>query len=251
MFVPVERCPICGEVGNHYKSEDGVSVDKCLECETIYQNPRMSDDTLREYYKSGEYQEQSGKASRRWESKRAERLTLTVEQLRINPKSCLDIGCGHGYLLKHLEVGYFARIQGIEFDTELPSIDEVVSSKEEVQDKFDLITCIHVLEHMVDPGKELEWMVSKLNEGGTIMVEVPVKEDLSLPHLHIFSAKALRLMLEKLDLPNVILRTDHACLILIGKRYRNAKKEKVYFSFDSPDFATREEYNLWLSNSYE
>ena len=152
-----------------------------------------------------------------------DRIVALVEQLKIEPKSCLDIGCGRGLLLKHLEVYNFARILGLKYDTETPEIDDVVYSKDEVRGKFDLITCIHM------PNPDIEWMLSKLNEGGTLLLET--KEELELT----------------LDLPVLYLDTG---TILIGNRYANSTSQKVYYSYDSPDFDTKKEYLQWLKQSY-
>lgn len=176
---------------------------------------------------------------------------MLTERLKIKPKRCLDVGCGSGILLKHLEIFNFARVQGLEYNSAISNMDEVVYSKEEVEGKFDLITCIHVLEHMPNPSGEIKWMLSKLNEGGTIILEVPMYESDNLSHLYVFTRDALEMMLNNLNLNFAYLEYNSStCYILIGDRYKNSTSEKVYYSFDSPDFSGPKEYLHWLKNSY-
>ena len=103
---------------------------------------------------------------------------------------------------------------------------------------------------MPDPREEIKWMASKLNEGGTIITEVPLYEEITKPHLYIFTTDALKIMLDSLGLKYLCLDNGVVCSILIGDRYENATSNKVYFSSGSPDFENKDEYALWLLNSY-
>lgn len=241
--ISVPLCPVCQHKGEPQES----NRDKCANCGTVYQNPRMSDKALKEYYSSGKYLEEHP-GNTHWEEKRADRITQTIERLKINPKSCLDVGSGRGILLKHLEVYNFARILGLEYNMEISEIDEVVDNKEQVEGKFDLVTCIHTLEHMPNPREEIEWMVSKLNDGGTLLLEVPLYKDNSKSHLFTFTRKGLELMLG--DWTYAYLEDLHSAIILVGDRYAEATSERVHYSYDSPDFATEKEHAQWQMNSY-
>ena len=243
MTISVPRCPICTQKGKPQEN----NRDKCENCGTIYQNPRLSDTALKEYYRSGKYhQEFPGDLG--WEEKRADRIVQTIERLKINPKSCLDVGSGAGLLLKHLEIYNFARILGLEYNTEVSEIDEVVNSKEQVEGTFDLVTCIHTLEHMPNPSAEIEWMVSKLNDGGTLFLEVPTYEDNSTPHLFTFSREGLEFMLK--DYTFAYLEDVYSSIVLVGDRYADVTAERVHFTADSPDFSTVQEHAQWLSQQY-
>lgn len=248
-MVKVEQCPICGREGELWKEVSGISTDRCLSCGTVYQNPRLSDEAVKEYYRSGKYQEDYPD-NFNWQSARADRVLLLLDRFKIEPKSCLDVGCGNGLLIKHLEIFHFAKVVGLEYDPALSKMEEVVYSKEEVQGSFDLITAIHVLEHMVDPVKEIEWMVSKLNEGGTILLEVPLEVDVNLPHVCNFTKVSLELLLNNLNLTYIYLDNSSSCHILIGDRYVDYKTTKVYYSYESPDFESREDFKEWLDDSY-
>ena len=263
-MVPVKQCPLCGGDGEPFvPSKDLLqlegydkflktySADVCQRCGTIYQNPCLSD--LERYYSSGAYRLEHPKNTKFLEtpeSNRAERLVEVIDRFKINPKSCLDVGCGTGQLLEQLEIYFYAKVLGLEYDPSISGIDNMVYSKDDVVDKYDLITCIHVMEHMAEPVKELEWMLSKLNPGGTILLELPMAMSPTMAHLYVPSKKGLEIMLNNLNLEYVYLPHEIVCNILIGDKYADISVEKVYYTYESPDFDTKTEVHDWLKKSY-
>ena len=261
-MMPVAQCPLCGGAGKHFDPPDSLlalaeydkflkiySGDVCQKCGTIYQNPCMSESALKEYYSSGSYRTEHPR-NPDIEEKRAERITTTVERFQINPKRCLDVGCGSGILLKFLEIYFYAKVLGLEYDPNVSEIEDMVYGKDDVDGKFDLITCIHVMEHMYYPAKELEWMLSKLNPGGTILLEIPTYLCNDMSHLFVPNRKGLEFMLDNLGLEYLYLPSAPACNILIGDGYSKYTAEKVYYTYESPDFDTKKEVLDWLKQSY-
>ena len=94
----------------------------------------------------------------------------------------LDVGCGNGATIRA-----FGRIApgwtkaGTEFDgkyrVEVESIPGTeplhVGPVADVPGIFDVITMIHVLEHIVDPVEALRMVRGKLAPGGLVLIEVP------------------------------------------------------------------------------
>jgi len=254
----MDKCPVCcgdsikwipGKLFDQY-AEQEMYLDwyekyngyQCQQCSTIYQNP-MPD--LTEYYASGDYRKE-WPSDKMLDAKRADRILSLVEHFKIEPKSCLDIGCGRGELLRLLEIYYFAKIVGLEYDPGIAEIDDVVYSKDDVDGKFDLITCIHVMEHMPNPREELEWMLDKLNPGGTIILEIPTYISMHLPHLYVPTKKGLEMMLNDHNLDYLYINDNNIAIIIIGNGYSKYTAERVYYSYDSPDFNTPGEYYNWI-----
>jgi SAM-dependent methyltransferase len=98
----------------------------------------------------------------------------------------LEIGCGTGATLRWLkQAGRCTRTIGVELFEDAAAIakqhaDEVlVGNAEQLindsfdSDSFDLILCLDVLEHMVDPWLFVSKIEALLEPGGTVIVSVP------------------------------------------------------------------------------
>jgi SAM-dependent methyltransferase len=94
----------------------------------------------------------------------------------------LDIGCGNGAFLKvcsNLLPGW--KLCGSEFDGKYKSMVEAIPNVEtmfagdlsEIPGEFDLISLIHVFEHISAPLGLLQRVWDKLKPGGLLVVEVP------------------------------------------------------------------------------
>lgn len=136
----------------------------------------------------------------------------------INNKRVLDFGCGPGgFMLKAKSVT--KTIIGIELETRLQKhyVDnhlEVVQNMEAIsaEQKFDLITAFHVVEHLEQPAEMLRQLSFLLAPGGKIIIEIPSANDALLTlykskpfseftywscHLFLFNAANLKLLAKK------------------------------------------------------
>ena len=94
----------------------------------------------------------------------------------------LDVGCGNGATIRafgQIAPGWVKK--GTEFDAKYRSEVESIPNTEllhvgplaTVPGPFDVITMIHVLEHMVSPVDALRELRPKLADGGLLLIEVP------------------------------------------------------------------------------
>ena len=94
----------------------------------------------------------------------------------------LDVGCGNGAFLaawSRLSPGW--SLCGSEVDDKhrrrieaIPGVERLYTCPlEEVPGEFDLISMVHVLEHIPAPARFLERVGGKLRPGGLLLVEVP------------------------------------------------------------------------------
>ena len=126
----------------------------------------MSDERIAQYYSSGLYRQTLGMTTEDMdadEKRRALDVAVWLDKRGIMPSSHLDIGSSRGYLLE--EVG--ANIQsGYDIDKNrtpgimIPALD-----------KFELVTSIHVLEHTINPMREINWY--KAFSSRYVLIEVP------------------------------------------------------------------------------
>lgn len=145
-----------------------------------------------------------------------------------NPKSILDVGCGAGTFARTVADKTGGSAWGIEPHPEAAAeaqknLDKafacgVEEALPQLPDQtFDLITCLDVLEHLVDPWEVLKQLRSKLTADGVIVASVPnvrhfsaiiqllVKKDFpqhawgtfDRTHLRWFTEKSLRRMFEE------------------------------------------------------
>ncbi len=97
----------------------------------------------------------------------------------------LDVGCGNGVISRHLgKMGY--DVLGIDVSdktidiarslTTLPNVKFAKKSAEELVasgEKYDVIVCSEVLEHLTDPGALLKVLYDTLADKGKLIVTVP------------------------------------------------------------------------------
>ncbi|MBU2856622.1 class I SAM-dependent methyltransferase [Acidithiobacillus ferrooxidans] len=109
-----------------------------------------------------------------------------IEMLEPKPARILDIGCGSGgnasllqdrcssseivgvtYSAKEAEIArsYMSHVWVLDLEGDLPT--ELLSQR------FDVLICSHILEHLRDPAFILARLVTMLREGGQVLIAVP------------------------------------------------------------------------------
>jgi SAM-dependent methyltransferase len=93
----------------------------------------------------------------------------------------LDVGAGTGRFLETLRrLGFRGRVDGLDpflaEDVRLEDIDVTVRKQtlSEVEERYDLVTLVHVLEHLPDPATALASIRALLRPGGAVIVSIPV-----------------------------------------------------------------------------
>ena len=99
-------------------------------------------------------------------------------------KTALDVGCGAGLLAEPLaRLG--ARVAAIDAAPELIAVardhaaamdldvDYRPGAVEELQGRFDLITCMEVIEHVADPAAFVRALAKRLAPGGLLILSTP------------------------------------------------------------------------------
>ncbi len=93
----------------------------------------------------------------------------------------LDVGCGNGWLLRHIRAAGWHRLTGVDpfLDHEITWPDGVVLRRcalDEVTGHFDFIMAHHSFEHMPDPCAAARHMARLLAPGGRVLIRVPVAD---------------------------------------------------------------------------
>jgi SAM-dependent methyltransferase len=94
----------------------------------------------------------------------------------------LDVGCGNGAFLRAFGSTYPEWLMtGLELNDRNREVVEAISGVQSLyvgsvgnlQDKFNVISLIHALEHIPDPSRFLHGLKEKLLPGGILLIEVP------------------------------------------------------------------------------
>ena len=153
-----------------------------------------------------------------------DRIKQVKPYLKSKPVKHLDIGCAAGFMI---EVGLSHGFDsyGVEFSSEAISYakDSIKSrithgdvNKLDENNKFDLITCFDIIEHVQNPADFLKSLKRLLNPNGILMITTPDTEHFIAKimgkswsmlqpkqHTYLFSKKSLENSLNQAGLTNL------------------------------------------------
>ncbi|MBO8194629.1 class I SAM-dependent methyltransferase [Streptomyces oryzae] len=197
-FTPMRtRCPWCGSrhlsvrlrTRDHLQGKPGTFVlGECLDCGHVFQNPRLSEDGLRFYYR--DCYEGLGEATMARLGSSPLALRLYRSRARavapsIRPSLWLDVGTGHGHFCAEagrihpgtvfhgLDLGEgveLALSNGRVAQAHRGSFPELAA---QLAGQYDVVSMFHYLEHTTAPRAELRAAHAALRPGGHLVIEVP------------------------------------------------------------------------------
>jgi SAM-dependent methyltransferase len=90
----------------------------------------------------------------------------------------LDVGCGHGTLVRRMRRWGFTNLVGIDpsarEELSLPGLTIRRAELKDIDARFNLIMLHHVLEHVRDPVSMLRLAARRLRPGGRLLVRLPL-----------------------------------------------------------------------------
>ena len=164
-------CPTCGSVQKLVDEAWNREVEELYAGYAIYDQAEGAEQAV--------FDPSSGEAS-----SRSQRLLTALDGWKKLPAQgrMLDVGCGNGAMLRafgkakpgwsmagtELSDKYRRLVEGI------PGVESLYTCPPaEVPGQFDLVTMIHVLEHIPEPAAFLARLLPKLVPGGLLVVELP------------------------------------------------------------------------------
>jgi SAM-dependent methyltransferase len=210
----VAQCPLC-DAGTsapfdqrEFRSYPVTNVI-CRKCGLVYQSPRMTELESQAFYEAEYrllYQGQEGPSPKDLavQSARAQLALDFISQSVNSISRMLDIGCSTGILLQQFKACSQAKVYGVE-----PGISyrqyaqslglEVFATLADLQaagvSHFNLVSMMHVLEHMPNPVEYLQNLRTQFLEAdGWLLLEVPnlyAHDSFEIAHYISFSAHTL------------------------------------------------------------
>jgi len=193
-------CPTCGSVQKLIDEVWNREVEELYAGYAIYDQAEGAEQAV--------FDQSSGEASSR--SQRL--LTALCREIDLPAKGrMLDVGCGNGAMLRAFSKATTGwSMAGTELSDkyrrlveDIPGVESLYTCKpEEVPGQFDLVSMVHVLEHIPEPAAFLDRLLPKLVPGGLLVVELPYHvanpfELLIVDHCTHFAAATATSLLER------------------------------------------------------
>lgn len=202
-------CPVCGAPGAETVARRDRRLKRldtalCTECGLFFTNPMPTEAELAAYYRDTyrrDYQlaflRPGSRHVAKKEAEAARRLAVLARHRDMTPPlRVLDFGCGSGELVRHMAgAGHDAHgfEPGVAYAAHAAGLGSVEirtgrwSEMDYPEGGFDVITCLHVLEHLREPVAALGVMAGWLKPDGLLYLEVPDMQGYALKgfeHFH-------------------------------------------------------------------
>jgi len=228
--IPREKipCPVCkGECFEtiREKDKDGIICRNviCEGCGLVMINPRMSEENYKKFYEKyyrPHWTDRGYHTTEAYFSKQIREGKMFVHWLedngiKVRRKSVLDVGCGAGGIGWAFKAIRQCKVLGIDYGREYidfgksKGLDLKVGSYEQVKEKYDIVILSHVLEHSLNPERDLKYISDNcLKDDGVLLIQCPgilnlsfsaydFNQDMEVPHIFNFSLTTLNNFLKK------------------------------------------------------
>ncbi len=228
LFVQVS-CPACGKNDSKFQFEKNeVSFCLCNACETLFANPRPSQEAIDSYYKNSKNYEfwnthifPASETARREKifKPRVNALLETIQKFHLQTDTLIEIGSGFGTFCEELKkTNTFNKIISVEPTPSLADtcrkkglnvISQPVEQIDETTLKADIIVSFEVIEHLFNPSIFLSKCQKLLKPKGMIFLTCPnyfgfdvqilgaTSSAIDNEHINLFHPNSIRTLLER------------------------------------------------------
>ena len=213
-------CPICSSKKTcYFTKKNNYTYHRCGNCKTIYLSALPSQKQLHRYY-AKQISYHDGLHNEAVIRKRSRIILKKITHIASHAKTLCDVGSSYGYFLDEAcKSGY--KTIGIEPSSQIAKkakkmyriktfIGELQDYVASEQKQFDIVTCIHVLEHVYNPKVFVSFLFKLIKPGGILYIETPNSDShllyterehytflLPPEHIWLFSKESIKYLLPK------------------------------------------------------
>ncbi len=212
-------CPICKSKNtNFFVKKDIYVFYRCFDCRVIFLEQLPSVNKLHSYY-SKKFEYKDGLLNEAIIRKRSRAILKQIKKIYPSAKTLCDVGSGYGFFLDEAKNKY--EVTGIEPSKQLAHFADknyhtsiyIGELKEYIRaqnKQFDVVTCIHVIEHVTDPKEFISLLLRLVAPKGILYIETPNSDShllyvekeqytflLPPQHLWLFSQESIKALLPK------------------------------------------------------
>lgn len=189
------------------------------DCGLTFQENRFSDEWYNWFYSSGTYRQTLGISQEEMDADEQRRADDLVEWLSVfdemNVSSHIDVGASKGCFSSAIGNKYKCMSYAVDLNRE-----RILGIKPPDDNFADLVSAIHVLEHVTDPIKELTTWASMTSK--YLLIETPglntIGGPLRFAHLYYFPPELLKAKIIELGFNIVAMETEPNTRILGEKK---------------------------------
>ena len=187
MAINLDKCPNCESNHVEYWGRTSGKItlhdawSKCSDCRLIFANPLKTSEEIRTFYAQEFYETKEIDNSKSEYKVLFNWINHLILKYQPRPKTLLEIGCGKGLFLEQFStIVQLEKVVGIEFDKKVTDQINVNAPLEvhndyyeniQLHEKFDVIFCWHVIEHVIDLHAFLEKI--KKDSSGIVVFGTP------------------------------------------------------------------------------
>lgn len=246
------ECKICtSKKTNYFAEKDGHIFYRCTQCKTVFLSHLPSASQLNKYYAS-QFTYSDGLKNETLIRKRSKQILKKINSYVTYGKTLCDVGSGYGFFLdearsfKYQTYGIEPSLQLVQYAKKQYGIHTFPGSLSEFTElqkkQFDVVTCIHVIEHVSNPKHFISLLLKLVKPGGVLYVETPNSDShlfyaeknrytflIPPAHLWLFSQESIQQLLTKnahIVSVNTYSYPEHFMGILKALRYKKTSITK-------------------------
>jgi len=278
-------CPACScKDSEQFCLKNNFGILQCCNCQSLFCSPRPNEKQVSDFYRSSQsarflsdqfYPKLLSARKEKLFAPKAEAIKCLLEGKNFIPQNICDVGAGYGLLLEALGE-FWPKSECIAVEPShglaelcrqkgITTLEKPIEELDDCNDKFDLVTCFEVIEHVFDPMSFVKEINKIVKPGGHCLVTGPCCDGFDIlvlgeksksvfppHHLNVLSVKGFKHLFETANFCEIEITTPGKLDVDIVHNYF-ADKETAGSGFTQmiceKSEKTREYFQEFLANN--